>query len=139
VLVVIAFVAADFIDVAIQYGVAWMYTTLVTTLAMGLLCAKRGSNGHYAARTGNIECLRAWCGQEGSIDTVTLCGDTLLHTAVRNKRQAAVEFLLGIGCDRNRRNIWRQTPLDIAKLLGSAAIIAMLSPDECDKRVPPSQ
>jgi ankyrin repeat protein len=55
-------------------------------------------------------------------------GDTPLHYAVRNQREAVVLALLKAGAKCNLKNDYEDTPLDIAEREGNQKIISLLQP-----------
>jgi hypothetical protein len=102
----------------------WCFASGIVAVWLWILV--RGTNGHYATRIGSLDCLRSWCQLHGTVDASTILGETLLHAAVKHQRGEIVRYLLETGCNRRRRNIYRQTPLDIAKKRNYSSIIAML-------------
>lgn len=74
----------------------------------------------------DTEALKGFVGAAGLTSTDAM-GETFLHYAVRTGNAAAVKTLLGLGLDKNQKNIAGESPLDVAKAKNDAAILALMN------------
>jgi ankyrin repeat protein len=80
----------------------------------------------WAARTGDVERLRALASSVTGIDVPDLDGETPLHAAVRADSVEVVAELLALGADPNRAAAYGMTPLMLASARGKTVIAGVL-------------
>jgi hypothetical protein len=80
----------------------------------------------WAARTGDVERLRALAPSVAGIDLPDIDGETPLHAAIRADRVEVVAELLALGADPNRAAAYGMTPLMLASARGKTVIAGVL-------------
>lgn len=112
------------LDATIPY---WVTAAPIVAMVALVWCECRGSIEHYAVRIGDLEYLKSWYEATGSLKCTTICGNTLLHTAVSNSQKAIVQFLIEHGDNPHQRNVWRKSPLAIAESKNDVAMVQLLT------------
>jgi len=102
-------------------------------IAAGFSCDETNPNGntplHDAALGGHVELIRVLidCGARVNAPN-TESGATPLHIACSWGREVAAAALLAAGADRSARNFAGQTPSDLARSSGHAALATQTAP-----------
>ncbi len=77
-----------------------------------------------AVKSGDVPALRSLLQQRAPVDAAEADGTTALHWAARNDRADLVQMLLRAGAQANGANRYGVTPLALAAVNGSAAVMA---------------
>ncbi|ELT91226.1 hypothetical protein CAPTEDRAFT_48074, partial [Capitella teleta] len=83
---------------------------------------------HCAAGKGLVKPLRMLLEQCGdvSVNEEDNFGSTLLHYAAFNNRTNTIQFLLQLGCKKDKKDHKGRTAADLAKLMGYGDIVQLL-------------
>jgi uncharacterized protein len=82
---------------------------------------------HVAATRGSIEEMTVLVAYGACVNDPGAHKYTPLHDAVEQGKIDAVKWLLENGADKNAKNENGETPIELAKLLGEAEIVTMLT------------
>jgi ankyrin repeat protein len=73
---------------------------------------------NQAAAAGDVSEVRAMIKHDASIDAVDLAGRPAIVLAAENGHVEVIQLLLGLGADLTGKNIWRETPHEVAAQAG---------------------